>query len=62
MTQRPDGSPGRGARLLYGTVLLAIIITIGVAILAYRQSPSSVDRGRSTLPAQAAEGSGAAPR
>ena len=60
MTQRPDGTPGRGARLLYAIVLCAIVVTVGVAILAYRQSPSSIDPGRGTLPAQAAEGSGAA--
>jgi len=62
MADRPDGTPGRRARALYYVVILAIVVTIVVAILAYREAPSAPERGRDTLPAQAAQGSGAAPR
>lgn len=60
MTRRPDGSPGRRARLLGVVIMLAAIATIVVAILAYRQSPSAPPPGSGTFPGQAAEGTGAA--
>jgi hypothetical protein len=55
MTRRPDGMPGRRARLLGAVLLLVAIATIVVAILAYRDSSSAPPPGSGTFPGQAAE-------
>ncbi|GGE80457.1 MULTISPECIES: hypothetical protein [Sphingomonas] len=58
MTGRPDGAPGRGARILYAVVVGVLLLTIAVAVFAYIESHPAPERGSAQLPAQAAEGSG----
>ncbi|HEX8447629.1 MAG TPA: hypothetical protein VF649_13575 [Sphingomonas sp.] len=61
MTKHTDDAPGRRGFLLCALVVLAIIATVVVAVLAYRQSPGAPPRGSEALPSQAAEQSGAVP-